>query len=74
MIKSRRMRWAAHVTRLGEGRVVYRVLVGKPEERDHWVDPGVDERIILRWIFRKWDVGLWTGSSWLRLGTGGWRL
>jgi hypothetical protein len=27
-------------------------------ERDHWGDPGVDERIILRWIFRKWDVGI----------------
>ena len=30
----------------------------------------VDGRIILRWIFRKWDVGVWTGSSWLRIGTG----
>jgi len=27
--------------------------------------------IILRWIFRKWDVGAFTGSSWLRIGTGG---
>ena len=34
-------------------------------------DPGVDEWIILRWIFRKCDVGTWTGSSWLRLGTVG---
>ena len=39
-------------------RGVYRILVGKPGERDHWVDPGVDGRIILRWIFRKWDVGV----------------
>jgi hypothetical protein len=30
-------------------------------ERDHWGDPGVDERIILRWNFKKWDVGVWTG-------------
>jgi len=30
--------------------------------------PGVDGRIILRWIFRKWDVGVWTGSSWFRIG------
>jgi hypothetical protein len=29
--------------------------------RDHLRDPGVDGRIILRWIFRKWDVGVWTG-------------
>ena len=31
-------------------------------------DPGVDGRIILRWIFRKWDVRVWTRSSWLRIG------
>jgi len=30
--------------------------------------PGIDGRIILIWIFRKWDVGVWTGSSWLRIG------
>jgi hypothetical protein len=63
VIKSRRMRWAGHVVCMGEGRVVYRVLVGKLRERDHWGDPGTDGRIILRWIFRKWDVGVWTGSS-----------
>ena len=40
---------------------------GKLSKRDHLGDPGVDERIILRWIFRKWDVGVWTGSSWLRI-------
>jgi hypothetical protein len=33
-------------------------------ERDHWRDPDVDERIILRLIFRKSDVGVWTGLSW----------
>jgi hypothetical protein len=32
-IKSRRMRWAGHVARMGEGRNVYRVLVGKPERK-----------------------------------------
>jgi len=33
-------------------------------------DPGVDERIILRWILGKWDVGVRTGLIWLRKGTG----
>ena len=47
---------------------MYRVLVGKPEGKNHWGDPGVDGRRILRWIFRKMDVGVWTGSSWLRIG------
>jgi len=44
---------------------------GNLRERAHWGDPDVDGRIILRWIFRKWDVGVWTGSSLLRIGTGG---
>jgi hypothetical protein len=34
-------------------------------------DTGIGERIILIWNFRKWDVGRWTGSSWLRIGAGG---
>jgi len=34
-------------------------------------DPNIDVRIILRWIFRKWDVGTWTGSIALKIGTGG---
>jgi hypothetical protein len=41
--------------------------VGKPERKG---DPGLDGRIIFRWIFRKWDMGVFTGSSWLRIGTG----
>jgi len=40
-------------------------------ERDHLEGSGVDGRLILRWIFRKWDVRAWTGSMWLRIGTGG---
>jgi len=40
-------------------------------DRDHSGDRGVDGRIILRWIFRKLDVGVWTGSNWFRIGTGG---
>ena len=40
-------------------------------ERDNLGDPGLNGRITLSWIFRKWDVGLWTESSWLGMGTGG---
>jgi hypothetical protein len=44
-IKSRRMRWAGHVARMGEGRNVYSVLVGKPEGKDHLKEHGVDWRM-----------------------------
>jgi hypothetical protein len=63
VIKSRRIRKVGHVARTGEGRGVYSGLVGKPGKRDDWGDPGVDGRIILSWIFRKWDVGVQTGSG-----------
>ena len=72
VVKSRRRRWAGHVARMGEGRGVHRVLVGKPEgTRDHWGDPDIDGRIILRRIFRKGEEVVGTGCSWLRTGTGG---
>ena len=44
---------------------------GNLRERDHWGDQDVDETIILRWIFRKWEGVVGTGWSWLRIGTGG---
>ena len=56
------------VARMGESRCVYRVLVGKPEGKSHLEDPGIDGRIILRWICRTWGVRAWTGSIWLRIG------
>jgi hypothetical protein len=56
VIKSR-MRWAEHVARMGERRIAYRVLVGNLRERDHLGDPGVDMRIVIRWIFRNWNEG-----------------
>ena len=44
---------------------------GNLRERGHLGDPGEDGRIILRLIFRKWDLEVWTGSSCLKVGTGG---
>ena len=42
---------------------------GKRRERYHWGDLGVDGWIILGWISRRWDVGIWTGLGWPRLET-----
>jgi hypothetical protein len=56
---------------MGERRGVYRVVVGKPEGKGPLGGPRRRWGIILRWIFRKWGVGVWIGSSWLRTGTGG---
>ena len=47
---------------------------GNRRERDHWGDLGVDGWIILGWISRRWDVGIWTGLGWPRIETGGGRL
>jgi len=71
VIKSRRMSWAEHVARMGRVEAYTGFLWGNLRERDHLGDPGVDGRIILTLIFRKWDVGAWTGLIRLRIGTGG---
>jgi hypothetical protein len=55
----------------GEKKSVCRFLVRTPEGKRPLGEQGVDGRIILRWIFRKWDVVAWTGSIWLRIGTVG---
>ena len=56
---------------MGEGRVVHRVLVGKPEGKRPLGNPDQYGRIILRWIFRKWEGVVGTEWSWLRIGRGG---
>jgi len=74
VIKSRKMRWAGHVARMGKGRGVYRVLVRKPEgkrpvgrPRGRWEDN-------IKMDLQEVGSGGWTGWSWLRIGTGGGRL
>jgi hypothetical protein len=57
VFKSRRMRWAGHVARMGRREVHTRFWWGYLRERDNLEDPGIDGSIILRCIFRKWDVG-----------------
>jgi hypothetical protein len=71
VIKSRRLRWAGNVARMAKREVHRGFWWGDLSEGDHLGDPGLDGRIILKWIFKKWDGWAWTGLSWLRIGTGG---
>jgi hypothetical protein len=48
---------------MGEKRGAYRILVGRPEGRHHLGDPGVDGRILLKRVFKKWDGGM----DWIQL-------
>ena len=74
VIKSRRMRWALHAARMGENRGPIGSWWGNRRERDRWGYLGVSGKKILRWISRRWDVGMWNGLRWPRIGTGGGRL
>jgi hypothetical protein len=55
----------------GRGEVHTGLSLGNLREGDHLEDPGVDGRIILKWIFERLGVGAHTGLIWLRIGTGG---
>jgi hypothetical protein len=61
VIKWRRMRWAGDIARMGKREVCNGFWWGNRKERDHWADPAISGRIILRLIFRKWDVMVWMG-------------
>ena len=74
VIKSRRLKWAGHVVRMGEERGCIGSCWGNRREGDYWGDLGVDGLIILGWNSRRWDVGIWTGLGWPRIETGGGRL
>jgi len=70
VIKSRRMRWAGHLERTGERRGVYRVLVGKPEGKRLLGRPNRKWEDNIKRHFQEVGYGGWTGSIWLRIGTG----
>ena len=66
-----RCRW---VDNMGEERGCIGSWWGNRREGDHWGDLGVDGWIILGWISRRWDVGIWNGLSWPGIERGGGRL
>jgi len=74
VIKSRRMRWAGHVARMGERGGCIGSWWGSRRERDHWGGLGVDGWKILGWISRRLDGGIWAGLGGPRIETGGGRL
>jgi hypothetical protein len=53
IIKSRRMRWAGHVARMVEKKIVHMILLESQKERDHWKDQDVGGWTILKWILRE---------------------
>jgi len=68
------MGWAVHVAHMGEEIGCIVSSWGNRSKRSYWGDQGVDGWIILRRISRRWDVGIWTGLGWPRIGIGGGRL
>jgi len=74
VIKSRRMRWAGNVARMGEDKGCIGSWWGNRREGNHWGDLGVDGWVILGRNSRRWDVGIWTGLGWPRIETGSGRL
>ena len=70
MIKSKRMRWAGHVARMDERRDVYSFLVGKPEGSRPLRRPRRRREDEIKMDHQDVGVGIWTVSSWFRIGTG----
>jgi hypothetical protein len=71
MIKSRRIRWAGHMARMGERRVAYRVLVERSEGRRPLGRPRRRWENNIKIDLQEVGWGAWTGMIWLRIGTGG---
>jgi hypothetical protein len=71
VFKSRRIRWAGHVARMGRGEVFTGFWLGGPKASDHWEDLGVGQRITLRWTLGRLGSMGRTGFRWLRIGSSG---
>jgi hypothetical protein len=71
VVKSRRMSWAGHVARMGEGRGVHRVLVGKPEGKRPLGKPRRRWQDNIKMDLQEVEGVVGTGWSWLRIGRGG---
>ena len=71
MVTSRRIRWVGHVERMGEKRGVCRVLLGEPEGKRSLGRPRSRWEDNIKMDLQEVGCGIWTGSSWPRIGTGG---
>jgi len=71
VIKSRRMKWAVHVGRVGDRKGTYRVLVGKCEGKRAFGRPRHRWKDNNKMGLQEVGCGNWTGSSWLRIRTSG---
>jgi hypothetical protein len=71
VIKSRIIRWAGHVARMGEGRGAYRILMERPEGRRPLGRPMHRWEDNIKIDLQEVGWGAWTGLVWLRIGTGG---
>jgi hypothetical protein len=67
-IKSRRIRWVEHVASMGEGRNVYRVLVGKTEGNRPLERPRRRWEYVIKIYLREIGWEVWSGFTWLRIG------
>jgi hypothetical protein len=71
VIKSRRIRWAGHVARMGRGKIFTGFWLGGQKGRDHWEDLGVGGRITLRWTLGRQGSKGRTRFEYLNIGSSG---